>query len=143
MFCVRFSDCKLSWILRYSGVFSKLTDARSHFSNYSSCQKLSFHNWLCELKYFSFTWSMHLPEENNQLKYQRGFSYSTTVIIKLHYNCNTTILPRRELRTPSYLVFWNFGKYLRKVFETPVNDCVWLSKRGKIYTSYFQGRRKQ
>ena len=42
------------------------------------------------------------------------------------YNCNTTnnatiISLRRELRTPSYLVFWNFTKYLRNVFETALN----------------------
>ena len=44
---------------------------------------------------------------------------------------------------PSYLVFYDFTKYLRKVFETSLNDYIWLVERGKTYTSYFQGRRKQ
>ena len=39
----------------------------------------------------------------------------------IHYNCNIIILLRRELWTLSYLVFWNFAKYLRKVFETSLN----------------------
>ena len=50
----------------------------------------------------------------------------------LHYNCNTTILLRRELRTLSYLVFWNFAKYSRNVFETPSNDYIWLAECGKL-----------
>ena len=48
----------------------------------------------------------------------------------MHYNCNTTVLLRREF-------------YLRKVFETPLNNYIWLAKRGNIYSSYFQARRKQ
>ena len=39
----------------------------------------------------------------------------------------------------SYLVFWNFTKYLRNVFETFLNDYFWLAEPDKIYTSYFQG----
>ena len=51
-------------------------------------------------------------------KYQRGVSNSTALINKtIHCNCKTKILLRRELRTPSYLVFWNFTKYLRRVSE--------------------------
>ena len=34
-------------------------------------------------------------------------------------------------------------RYLMKVFETPLNDYIWLTERDKIYTSYFQGSRKQ
>ena len=51
----------------------------------------------------------------------------------VHNNCNTAILLKRELRTPSYIDFWNFKKYLSKVFETFMNDYIWLAKRGKIY----------
>ena len=38
----------------------------------------------------------------------------------VHYNCNTTILLKRELRTPSHFIFRNFAKYLRKVFLNPI-----------------------
>ena len=47
----------------------------------------------------------------------------------VHCNCNTTILPRREI-------------YLKKAFETSVNDCIWLAEGAKIYRSSFQGMRK-
>ena len=53
------------------------------------------------------------------------------------------MLLRRELQTPSCLVFLNFTKYLRKVFETPLNDHIWLAEYDKIYTPYFQERRQQ
>ena len=57
-------------------------------------------------------------------KYQRGVSNSTALIKKtIHCNCKTKILLRRELRTPSYLVFWNFTKYLRRVSE-----ILWMIK---------------
>ena len=55
--------------------------------------------------------------------------------IQLFYNndnCNTAVLLRIEHRTPSYLVFWNFTKYLSEVFETPMNDYIWLAERGII-----------
>ena len=54
----------------------------------------------------------------------------------LHYICDTTIL-LRELQTPSYLVLWNFTKYLRKVFETALNDYICLAECGKIYKPDF------
>ena len=50
----------------------------------------------------------------------------------VHCNCNTTNLLRTELQTPSYLVFWNFSIYLRNVFETPLNDYIWLTECGKF-----------
>ena len=79
--------------------------------------------------------------ENKSLRNQRRFSYSTNEII-LYTTTVTTIWQRREVRVPSYLVFSNFTKYLRKFFETSLNDYIWLAKRGKIYVSYIQGRRK-
>ena len=79
--------------------------------------------------------------ENNQLKYQRGFSYFTTAIIKLYITTGTLL--RREIRSPSYLVFSNFTTYLGKVFETALSDYIWLAECGTIYKSYFQERRKQ
>ena len=95
---------------------------------------MPFHNWLCELKYFSFsfTWSMRYSVENVQLKYQWGRACIDKTV---HYNCNTTILLRRELRTSSYLVSLNFTKYLRKAFEICWNDYIWLLEYGKIYTN--------
>ena len=44
-----------SWNIR--GIYIKLIDVILHFSNYF-CQSLSFRNWLFELKYFLFAWSM-------------------------------------------------------------------------------------
>ena len=61
----------------------------------------------------------------------------------VHYDCDTTVLLRRELPSPPYLVFWNFTKYLSNVFEASLNDYIRLAERGKIYTSYFLGRRKE
>ena len=49
-----------------------------------------------------------------------------------HYNYNTTILLRRELWSPLYLVFKTF----KKKFETLLNDYTWLAEHGKICTSY-------
>ena len=50
----------------------------------------------------------------------------------VHYHCNATILLRRELRTLSYLVFWNFAKYSRNVSENPSNGYIWLAEYGKL-----------
>ena len=76
--------------------------------------------------------------ENNQLKYRRGFSYSTTAIIKLY---TTTVILQFYLEESSGLFIFGFVK-LFKVFEITFNDYTWLAERGKLYTFYFQGRKK-
>ena len=38
---------------------------------------------------------------------------------------------KRELQNPPYFVFWNFMKYLRKVFETPVDDYILFPRKEK------------
>ena len=48
--------------------------------------------------------------------------------VTVHSNCPTTILLQGELWSPSYLVFWNFKKYLRKVFQTTLNDLFLASQ---------------
>ena len=81
-----------------------------------------------------------------QLISKEGENYKSYVKVYIPKNIfwkNTSILVRRELRSPSYLVFWNFTKYFRKVFETALNDYTWLAECGKIYTLYFHGGRKQ
>ena len=50
----------------------------------------------------------------------------------VHSNCNTPILLRIELWSPSYSFFWNFTKYLRKVFETSLNDLYLANRTLKL-----------
>ena len=65
--------------------------------------------------------------ENNQLKYQRGFSYSTTTIIKLYTN---TVILQFYYKESSGLHCIQFSETLRNTYY------VWQAERGKIYTSY-------
>ena len=128
----------LSWILRYSSVFSCRNIQILFF-----CQKLSFHNWLCELKYFSFTWTMRLSVESNLLKYQRVFCYSTnatrklytTIVILQFYEEESSRLYHfwfSETYNKIFNKIWTETKYLRKVFETLLNDYIWLAEPGNI-----------
>ena len=48
----------------------------------------------------------------------------------VQFICNTTILLRRELRSPSYL-FFEVSEFLKKVFQTPLNDFIWLAERSR------------
>ena len=98
--------------VRYSRVFSKLTASCRTFQIFflSKIVFASLTMWgKVSFNYTTLRWSV----ENNQLKYQQRFSYSTTAIIELL----TPILLKTELCSPLYVVFWTFTKYLRKVFE--------------------------
>ena len=65
--------------------------------------------------------------ENNQLKYQRGFSYSTTTIIKLYTN---TVILQFYYKESSGLHHIQFSETLRNIYH------IWQAESGKIYTSY-------
>ena len=62
------------------------------------------------------------------------FNCSNTAV---HCNCNITVLLGRELRTPSRLVFWEFMKYLRKIYEGHSKDT-----RRKLGTRALKGHSK-
>ena len=54
-----------------------------------------------------------------------------------NHDCNTTILLRRNFWGLSCVIFWKFGKFLKKFFENLWNDYIRLEKHDKIFTPSF------
>ena len=110
-------------------VFFKLTDIMLHFWNYFFfCQKLPFHNWPCEKVFFiCMKHALVGRKQSAEISGKIQLFYNGNKVT-VHSNCPTTILLQGELWSPSYLVFWNFKKYLRKVFQTTLNDLFLASQ---------------
>ena len=71
------------------------------------------------------------------------FNYSTTAITKCKLQLQYNNFAKKRASEFIKFSFLDFTNYLRKVFETSLNDYIRLAECGKIYTSYFQERRKQ
>ena len=92
------------------------------------CQKLPFHNWPCEKVFFiCMKHALVGRKQSAEISGKIQLFYNGNKVT-VHCNCPTTILLRGELWSPSYLVFWNFKKYLRKVFQTTLNDLFLASQ---------------
>ena len=74
-------------------------------------------------------------------KYQQRFCYSTTAIIELNTK-NLKVQFTKKIALES--IIFRFLKLckIRKVFETPMIDYIWLAKRGKNLHILFPRKQK-